>query len=693
MHSSQYTMLLRTSMIASFLYTGLVMAWLLSPASTRTPIRLSLGFTQAVAIGSFVSAELCFLETLAHFSTPISLSAIRVAKSLVLRTMPLFMVAPFLKLVPSTPEYIDVTLSFIYSLIAGVYDIGQQMFQLYFVIFQMRIASPAARMRYAAAITVASTVVIASAVVFWMSDESQAVNVALGMLGVPGYGICAIYTMTLIREALMYEAESEVTDEGAASGGRQTGKVSPNIPLPHQHLPGERRLTTNGAAIALVMWDGGLVLDFLDFEKERQDAMTDFRPKVLEIQRRDDNKTCIDCGAHHPQWASVTYGIFFCLECSGGVHLSFVRSVTMDKWTEEQARRMDLGGNKNALAFFRSHPHYREGMSIPQKYNSEFARFYKDKLAAMVEGRPWEMPPIGPEPAPPSESAQSPASGSHVDLQYRALQGQRSFQQTSLAQSSSAGSSQGQPPLSARLSQTMAPAPDRARNEQFFAQKGAENMTRPEGVSPSQGGRYAGFGNPSFAREPAPERDAASLLDDPLKTLSRGWSIFTSYASEGAKRAAVGAEIVGQSLTERVIKPTAAAIRDPELSKNVQSYVTEVGSSGLTMASNLVHQSSGYDFVGASGLQPSSDSRFAGGYGASLAGPGDEDAQLDWDDWDAAPASSEPQHPHGAPATAATTAAAAPAPAPASATTTKAAAPATLIAPASSAKDDEWEDF
>nr|KAJ3420178.1 Zn finger-containing GTPase- Activating Protein for ARF [Polyrhizophydium stewartii] len=560
------------------------------------------------------------------------------------------MVAPFLKLVPSTPEYIDVTLSFIYSLIAGVYDIGQQMFQLYFVIFQMRIASPAARMRYAAAITVASTVVIASAVVFWMSDESQAVNVALGMLGVPGYGICAIYTMTLIREALMYEAESE-------------------------HLPGERRLTTNGAAIALVMWDGGLVLDFLDFEKERQDAMTDFRPKVLEIQRRDDNKTCIDCGAHHPQWASVTYGIFFCLECSGGVHLSFVRSVTMDKWTEEQARRMDLGGNKNALAFFRSHPHYREGMSIPQKYNSEFARFYKDKLAAMVEGRPWEMPPIGPEPAPPSESAQSPASGSHVDLQYRALQGQRSFQQTSLAQSSSAGSSQGQPPLSARLSQTMAPAPDRARNEQFFAQKGAENMTRPEGVSPSQGGRYAG------------------LLDDPLKTLSRGWSIFTSYASEGAKRAAVGAEIVGQSLTERVIKPTAAAIRDPELSKNVQSYVTEVGSSGLTMASNLVHQSSGYDFVGASGLQPSSDSRFAGGYGASLAGPGDEDAQLDWDDWDAAPASSEPQHPHGAPATAATTAAAAPAPAPASATTTKAAAPATLIAPASSAKDDEWEDF
>lgn len=107
------------------------------------------------------------------------------------------------------------------------------------------------------------------------------------------------------------------------------------------------------------------------------------------------NKHCADCGTLNPQWASVSMGSLVCLNCSGqhrslGVHLSFVRSVTMDSWSDKQIRAMRAGGNDKMNSFLEQHgvPAGLGKTNIRAKYDNDVAEYYRELIEAQRDQSP-----------------------------------------------------------------------------------------------------------------------------------------------------------------------------------------------------------------------------------------------------------------------------------------------------------------
>ncbi|KAJ8014099.1 hypothetical protein DPEC_G00036730 [Dallia pectoralis] len=96
-------------------------------------------------------------------------------------------------------------------------------------------------------------------------------------------------------------------------------------------------------------------------EREKAQKLNEQHQTILsKMLREDHNKYCADCEAKGPRWASWNLGVFMCIRCAGihrnlGVHISRVKSVNLDQWTQEQIQSMVDMGNLRAKQLYEAH--------------------------------------------------------------------------------------------------------------------------------------------------------------------------------------------------------------------------------------------------------------------------------------------------------------------------------------------------
>lgn len=88
-------------------------------------------------------------------------------------------------------------------------------------------------------------------------------------------------------------------------------------------------------------------------------ANTERNQQILKtLAKHSSNKNCSDCKtATNPRWASWNIGVFICIRCSGihrsmGTHISKVKSIDLDSWTDEQVQSMVNWGNAKANLYW-----------------------------------------------------------------------------------------------------------------------------------------------------------------------------------------------------------------------------------------------------------------------------------------------------------------------------------------------------
>ena len=225
----------------------------------------------------------------------------------------------------------------------------------------------------------------------------------------------------------------------------------------------------------------------------------------------------------------------------------------MDAFKNAEVKRMEFGGNRPWKGFFNAHQSNKmigrdfDSCTISERYDSEAGEEWKDRLTAKVEGTEY-----------------LPGSSKKVERAVTGVTPAGSGRNTPL-------SSVRSPPAGGAPQRTVSPS-QKARNEAYFASKGSENASRPEGLAPSQGGKYSGFGS-SPPPTNTPNNNSSGALptgddfqSDPVAALTKGFGWLSSTVTKQAA-----------SMNKTYIQPGIQSLQEGELAAQARGAAMQAG--------------------------------------------------------------------------------------------------------------------
>lgn len=214
---------------------------------------------------------------------------------------------------------------------------------------------------------------------------------------------------------------------------------------------------------------------------------------------------------------------------------------------------MEAGGNEKLNSFLSQYGVPKETDIVP-KYNTNAASVYRDRIQALAEGKPWRDPPVVKETIGGSNKKPPLASGGGGGGNYRRNGGWDSWDNDDSVRSNSnndirrnqsvsdfrgnGDGGNGGVPVRSRSSADMYTRSQleasAANKETFFASKMAENESRPDGVPPSQGGKYVGFGSSPAPSSQGNNNNYGNSQGDVLAVVSQGFGRLSLAAQSAA---------------------------------------------------------------------------------------------------------------------------------------------------------------